>query len=410
VAERTDFEEYPHSYLKAGDWWMWNSSYDGNAWEDIGEDCYSNNIRNWAYQIRTVNATNVSQTIYQNSGERTGSSGHTVYNCLEIDQSLDEGMSDTGRGTHRAVFTGNSLAIQALNNMRDATVYTSPTDATLMYHLNSLTYPDATSGTCPTDNWYTHNSDTTNHQADKYGYPFALGDSLNTHEYYWARPNIGGDQNVERDWNTRVVTYVHDYNVSNQSNQILNSFAYDHDGNPSNAIYDVWVSDQYQTSNSFSGDELTPESGSRIHYYSPEVKNDVRWVDAYQYIGTEEFVIQAYEVGTYEVVNTSVTFAANTLVSANITNTDCEHGKYINLLCLVIDTDYQGDAGEYYPNGRTVYPNMMSPDSGTWPFYNAIKHVWFNASETKQVDWSTGYDTSSGTAWAVWCQGEYTHK
>ena len=48
---------------------------------------------------------------------------------------------------------------------------------------------------------------------------------------------------------------------------------------------------------------------------------------------------------------------------------------------------------------------MSAPDSGTWPFYDAIKHIYFNASETKTLTWSTGYDTGSGDEWAVWCQG-----
>ena len=92
---------------------------------------------------------------------------------------------------------------------------------------------------------------------------------------------------------------------------------------------------------------------------------------------------------------------------------DCEHGKYINLLCMVLDTDacMGSNSSECYQDGQVMYPDMANPDSTTvWPFYDAIQHVYFTASETKQVVWNTGIDTSSGSEWAVWVQGEYVHK
>jgi len=405
VAECTDFNETPPPAHKVGDWWMWNVSYDGNLFEDVGANCYDNTIRNYAFLFETVNSTGDSVTVYYNQSQREALSGHTVTNTTRIDRHMDISQNASGRGSQRAVFTGNGIAIQALNTMFDAELWASPYDATVWYKFNSLPFVNAISETTPTNNWYS--MQLTNHAAEDYGYPYAMGDTFNTHEYYWAQIDslLAPSQNVERDWNTRVVSYEENYNVSDPAEYIMGR-GYSHDGGV--GLYDVWITDQYQTSNSISGDNLTPEAGSKIYWYAPDVHHLVRKIDAYQYIGAEEFSIQAYEVGTYSASNlvcSNKSSGQKLNVSVNITNTDSSNGKYINVLCILLDTDAFGDdAGEPYPNGKTVYPNMGAPDSGTWPFYNAIKHTWFNASETKTLTWSNIYTMGTGP-WRVWCQG-----
>ena len=419
VAECTNFNESPHSPLKVGDWWMWNVSYSTTIYEDA-ENCYDFTHRNYAFQIETVNSSGQSVVVFQNSGERTGGGGHTVSNATVIDGSFDRTNAANGRGNVRAVLTGTSvmgIGDQAENYMLDNRKWTSPWDAGTYYKMQSIVWVvTAINEETLSNNWYTLNSDTSNHAAEKYGYPYLLGDSLNTHEYYFVDPDSGAadPQNVERDWNTRVVSYVRGYNASNSSEWMFaDEGAYDHDGNASNAVYDVWVSDQYQTSDSYQGGMLTPESGSRIHWYSPEVKNDVRRLDAYQYQGGEHMLIQAYEVGSYIASNLSVSWGANTNFSVDITNYDCEHGKYINVLGMILDTNAcpGSNTSECYINGQTIYPDVHNPTSTTvWPFYDAIKHVYFNASETKTLTWNTTVSTAADSNYAVWCQGQYLKK
>ena len=193
----------------------------------------------------------------------------------------------------------------------------------------------------------------------------------------------------------------------NTSSVSANVTGRDHDGDPSASLYDAYFingSCFWYGGNSVAA-ACTGDPNS--YYWNDSVGAYVYKSDSASYFGTEESAIVAYQRGGYSASDLTVSDKTGAVdVSINITNTQGST-QNISVLCMLKDMDMIGPAYGQEPmiNGYPVYPNVHSPDSGTWSFFNAINHSTYSAYQTKTLTWTNIYTAGSGE-WQVWCQGE----
>jgi len=375
-----------------GDWWMWYVHYD-----DFGEKGISNKY----YLIQNVFAVNETVEVRKNES----STPFNVSGCARFDWSVDDRQTSNGSwGGARTDITGNVMVPSVKSRMYDAEMWSGARDATVRIRLDSnVGYYNLPYGLPDEDiamlTSYTYQGNGSAPAAGD-GYPFAIGDKM--HQYEYKNRDTTPSSPLYNDFDWEVLSFKRNYNVSAQAN----ISACDHDGNSSNAIYDVY--EVYVTE--------PGESNTNEYWYSPKVHNIVRKYDQLSYFGLEEYGIVAYEVADFTKSGLNVSAATNppnegdTLtVSINVSNTTGEARKF-NMLLLITDMNASTAVnGEPYYNGKTVFPDMSSDPSSTWPYYPAVKTTSVlqpGASET--VTWSNIYTIPSSDPnhwYKVWCSG-----
>jgi len=375
-----------------GDWWMWYVHYNGYG---------TTGVENKAYLIQNVFAVDETvQTRINNT-----SSYFNVTGCAHFDWTIDSRNTSNGSwGGARVDITGNPVVPSANSTMFDAEMWTGARDATVRIRFDSIveyynlpySLPDEDIAieTC-----YTYQGNGSAPASDD-GYLFDIGDRMDQYEYKDPDTTLADPLYNDFDW--EVMSYTENYNVSAQ----LNISACDHDGNCSNAIFDVYKLDVTE-----------PGEGDKVQYwYSPEVHNAVRKFDEITYYGMEEYGIVAYEVADFTKQNLDVSAASDppdegdTLnVSVEVVNDTGEARKF-NLLLLITDLNATTPTdGEPYYNGKTVYPDMSSNPNASWPYYDAIQQTsLLQPGDSEIVYWNSCYTIPSNTPdrqYKVWCSG-----
>ena len=376
-----------------GDWWMWYAHYN-----DYGVK----GVENKGYVIQNVFAVNETvQTRVNNT-----SSYFDVTGCAHLDWTVDSRNTSNGSwGGARVDITGDVVVPSANSTMFDAEMWTGARDATVRIRLDSIVEyydlpyalpdEDIAIETC-----YTYQGNGSAPASDD-GYPLDIGDRMDQYEYKDPDTVLVGPLYNDFDW--EVMSYTEDYNVSAQSN----ISACGHDGNCSNAIFDVYKLDVTESG----------ESDKVQYWYSPEVHNIVRKFDELTYYGMEEYGIVAYEVVDFTKQNLDVSAASDppdegdTLnISVEVVNDTGEARKF-NLLLLIMDLNATTPTdGEPYYNGKTVYPDMSSDPNASWPYYDAIQQTsLLQPGDSEIVYWNNSYTIPANTPdhqYKVWCSGE----
>ena len=387
--------------LKEGDWWMYMVDYDS-------ED----GITNSNYQINNVRDTDQSTVTHWTNSGNCPTNPRTVTHAAVIDWNMVEDCSNARFRKAWAPVVGS-----ATNYHIDIEEFAGANDATTSVRRNTLMKISPNPGFGAYDfpntvSFYFHANSDSNYDAATIGYPYNASESNFMRRYVWTDSHA---------WFSRYQHYQHTYtryvdnfvtvNVSDSSEspqyQGFNRTGGD-------GVYDVYTLRDDCESNSGG-----PTCGADVYYnYSPEAHSFVRFYDGNNYFGYEDWVIAAYEANYFDVTDLSLTDTSGNLdVSVNITNTLDETMNF-NVLCMLMQTNAaycSGSGGTSgcsgYPdsrvwwNGQTVYPNVKTTDSGSWPFFDAIQQTGDLApGETTTVSWTDIYSCGTGQ-WKVWVAG-----
>jgi hypothetical protein len=388
--------------LKVGDWWLYMVDYDSG-----------DGITNSYYQINNVRAVGQSTTTYWTNDGNCPYNPRTVLNCSVIDWNMVNDCSNVRFRRAWAPVVGD-----ATNFHIDIEQYAGAYDASTDVRRNTQMKIDPNPGWGAWDfpntrSYFFHSNTDANYEAMYIGYPYNLSESNHMHSYVWT--DSGAFISRRQHYRHEHINNASAFGTVNlsDSSESPNYQGYSRLGGY--AIYDVYTITVDCINNSGG-----PPCGDDCYFnYSPQAHGFVRYFDSNHYFGVEDWVIAAWEANYFNISDLTTTDTGGNLdVSVNITNTLDETMNF-NVVCLLMDmnpavcsgtssgTQCGNPDSKTWFNGRTMYPDVKTPDSGTWPFFNAIKQTGnLSPGQTTTVSWDNIYDCSgSGGQWKVWVSG-----